>query len=62
MSATAWPKIYCQANSLSFPPTQCRWLAARLCKSCNLSVCAAHWDTFAGICQVCARVLEGLPQ
>ncbi len=57
-----WPKIFCQAEGQNFPPTQCRWLANFLCKSCNLSVCVAHWDSFEGICAACAEVIRSVPQ
>jgi hypothetical protein len=64
MKPAEWPKIFCQAGAQVKPGqiTCCPWLAAHLCRSCNQSVCAAHWDSFAGICQACARVIESVPQ
>ncbi len=64
MTPTASPKIYCQGDTQIKDGHYrgCQWLAAHLCKSCGLSVCAAHWDSFAGICLACAKVMEGLPQ
>ena len=62
-AASPLPRIYCQADSHMKPGyvAHCRWLAAYLCKSCKLSVCAGHWDAVAGVCQACARIIGGFP-